>query len=337
MSLLCSVDSGVDAALARAEAQKAAGTARYSAGAFDEAIPLYTAALALLPTAGHASTRAALLNNRSACHLMLKQYKSALTDALAAIEADPTFAKAYTRASKVHLAMGEFTQARLILTSSPVKPTTAEVEEIAKYERMQSKAAELLPTNPALALQFLHSLLLHTPANTRGLALQVHALIKCHQVEKAKSTVDALYLDDPTNVEFRYLRGLCFYAQGNVDMAKKHMEQVLRADPDYTDAGRLLKQIRLMEAKKEEGNALFKAEGKAQEAVEKYTEALAIDPSNASFAATLLNNRAAAYMKLRKWYTRTHTVTRNNSPAARLAGVKEHSGRHPSLDHGEER
>ena len=232
---------------------------------------------------------------------MLKQFQPALQDSLAAIDADPTFSKAYGRASKCYLAMGEFGQARVMLSRSPVKAAAAEVEEVTKYERMQMKAAELLPTNPALALQFLHSLLLHTPANNKALALQIQALINTKQVDKAKLTVDALYREDPKNVEFLYLRGLCFYSQGNLDMALKHMQQVLSSDPDHSPAMRLFKQIRAMEVKKAEGNALFSQEGKAQEAVDKYTEALAIDPTNAAFAATLLANRAAAHMKLKQW------------------------------------
>ena len=79
------------------------------------------------------------------------------------------------------------------------------------------------------------------------------------------------------------------------------MWQVLSSDPDFSAAMRLFKQLRLMDTKKAEGNALFTTEGKAQEAVEKYTECLAIDPTNSSYAATILANRAAAHMKLKQW------------------------------------
>lgn len=41
--------------------------------------------------------------------------------------------------------------------------------------------------------------------------------------------------------------------------------------------------------------------GRTQEAIEKYTEALALDPSNDSYNTALYANRAAAYMKQRKW------------------------------------
>ena len=54
----------------------------------------------------------------------------------------------------------------------------------------------------------------------------MQALINAKQLDKAKQTVDALYREDPKNVEYLYLRGLCFYSLGNLDMAMKHMQQV---------------------------------------------------------------------------------------------------------------
>ena len=57
-----------------------------------------------------------------------------------------------------------------------------------------------------------------------------------------------------------------------------------------------------MDSKKAEGNALFQqGEAKAQEAYDKYTECLALDPSNTAYAAVILGNRAAASMKLKQW------------------------------------
>ena len=232
---------------------------------------------------------------------MLKHFPAALADSLAAIAADPTFAKAYTRASKCHLSMGNFGQARLLLAQSPVKASAAELAEVERFEKMQQRAAELVSSNPPLALQFLTPLLQHCPGSQKAQALQVQALLAGKQVDKAKLAVDALYREDPSNVEFLYLRGLTFYQQGNLDMAVKHMQQVLSKDPDFSAAMRLFKLIRAMDARKSEGNALFAAEGKAQEAVDKYSEALGLDPTNASYAATILANRAAAFMKLKRW------------------------------------
>ncbi len=48
--------------------------------------------------------------------------------------------------------------------------------------------------------------------------------------------------------------------------------------------------VRLMEQKKEAGNKAFSS-GSAQEAIDLYTEALAVDPLNEHYNATLYNNR----------------------------------------------
>jgi len=47
---------------------------------------------------------------------------------------------------------------------------------------------------------------------------------------------------------------------------------------------------------KDQGNVLFKQQ-KFQEAVEKYSEAAELDPTNAIY----LSNRAMAYSKLERW------------------------------------
>ena len=172
---------------------------------------------------------------------------------------------------------------------------------IDKYDKMQQKAAELVTTNPQLALAFLAQLITHTPANTKASLLHIQALLASNQLDKAKQAADTLFRADSRHPDILYTRGLCLYRLGNLDMALKHMQSVLASDPDYAAAGRLFKQIRAMEARKQEGNALFTTEGKAAEAVEKYTEALAIDPANTAFAAVLLANRAAAHIKLKQW------------------------------------
>ena len=96
-----------------------------------------------------------------------------------------------------------------------------------------------------------------------------------------------------------YLRGLGLYYQGNTDQALRHFQQALTFDPDFGKARIILKQVRVLEAKKKEGNDAFQR-GAQEEAVTAYTEALAVDPDNSAFNATLFANRAAAYSKLGK-------------------------------------
>ncbi len=132
-----------------------------------------------------------------------------MEDSLQAVQIDPTFTKAYTRASKCYLAMGQYERAREALRQSGEAGAAADVANIDKYDKMQQKAAELVTTNPQLALAFLSQLLQHTPANTKAAILQVQALLNTNQVDKAKQAADALFRADSRNTDILYIRGLC--------------------------------------------------------------------------------------------------------------------------------
>jgi DnaJ family protein C protein 7 len=58
-----------------------------------------------------------------------------------------------------------------------------------------------------------------------------------------------------------------------------------------------LRKVKLLDTLKDAGNDAFKA-GRLQEAIDKYGEVLEIDKENESIQATLLSNRATAYLKV---------------------------------------
>ena len=60
------------------------------------------------------------------------------------------------------------------------------------------------------------------------------------------------------------------------------------------------KMIKRLEQLKAAGNAAFTA-NKSEEAVQAYTDALAVDPLNVEYNSVLYSNRAAAYVKLRQY------------------------------------
>lgn len=83
----------------------------------------------------------------------------------------------------------------------------------------------------------------------------------------------------------------------------------MQTDPDHAESQRLIKTIKKINCLKEEGNlfsainianALFK-EKRFEEAIAKYTECLTVPDMNKGFLATLLTNRATAYMQLEKY------------------------------------
>lgn len=105
--------------------------------------------------------------------------------------------------------------------------------------------------------------------------------------------------DDQNNPEALFVRGRGLYYQGNFAQAISHFATALQLDPDYTEARLALKQVRLLEAKKKEGNDAYQR-GAYADAVTLYTEALAVDADNGTANALLYANRAAALSKLSK-------------------------------------
>lgn len=97
-----------DAKAAEEEALKLKndGNKELVAGHFLQAIRLYSDALQLTPT------NAIMLSNRAQAFLKVENYGLAQADATAAIESDPTYAKAYYRRASAHYALNKYKLAR---------------------------------------------------------------------------------------------------------------------------------------------------------------------------------------------------------------------------------
>jgi DnaJ family protein C protein 7 len=128
-------------------------------------------------------------------------------------------------------------------------------------------------------------------------------LAKCARVSPYCRTVltrkhSEIVRASPSNPDALYWRGMVMYRTGATDQAVTHWKEALRCDPDYTAAKAAWNLAKALEAKKDEGNAAFKA-GQLDVAVVAYTEAMAIDDTNDAVTATLLSNRATARLKLK--------------------------------------
>ncbi|KAJ0399036.1 hypothetical protein P43SY_006907 [Pythium insidiosum] len=89
---------------ARAEALKTQGNEALQHFKFAAAVDLYTAAIALFPTAIYYA-------NRAAAHMKNESYGLAIDDASAALELDSTYIKAYYRRGSANLALGHHKKA----------------------------------------------------------------------------------------------------------------------------------------------------------------------------------------------------------------------------------
>jgi DnaJ homolog subfamily C member 7 len=110
----------------------------------------------------------------------------------------------------------------------------------------------------------------------------------------------AILQRDDTNPDALYVRGYGLYRNGNHSQALLHAKRLIAFNPDDSRAIKLLRLIQRVEKGKEEANEAFKA-GRYEEAINLYDQGMECDPDNDKFNATLLCNKAAALMKLKKW------------------------------------
>jgi DnaJ homolog subfamily C member 7 len=129
---------------------------------------------------------------------------------------------------------------------------------------------------------------------------KAEALAYLGRFQESEELANDVLSRDKSNVEAIYVRGLCLYYQDNMEKALQHFTTVLRLAPDMQKAKDVYKRCKLLRATKEDGNDKFRR-GQFNEALAKYTEALAVDPLNKSTNAKIYFNRATVYSRLCKY------------------------------------
>lgn len=122
---------------------KEKGNTLYKAGKYQEAVEAYTEAIEADPD-DHT-----FLGNRSAALLMLKKYDQAIADCMKATQLDPTYVKAYIRASKCHSQQAKIYEAKSVLSECLAKipdcpEAVKEMETLTQLENDLSAAKEHL-------------------------------------------------------------------------------------------------------------------------------------------------------------------------------------------------
>jgi DnaJ homolog subfamily C member 7 len=116
----------------------------------------------------------------------------------------------------------------------------------------------------------------------------------------AQNIAMSLLRNNSQDPEALVLRGRALYAQGENDKAMQHFRQALNCDPDYRDAVKYLRMVQKLDRMKADGNADYKA-GRWQAAIDKYSEALEVDPLNKGTNSKLLQNRALCRVQLKDY------------------------------------
>ncbi|TVY56005.1 DnaJ-like protein subfamily C member 7-like protein, partial [Lachnellula suecica] len=277
-----------------AEAFKNAGNKYYKAKEYKKAIEEYTKAVEAQPSS------ATYLNNRAAAYISAGQYKLALEDAMRADELDPQNPKILLRLARVYTSLGRPQDA--INTYNRIQPPPSAKDTASARAMLQHiEGAEDALKNGTTGSMALHALDqadrllgLGAPKPRKWQLMRGEAYLKMGNVNAlgdAQNIAMSLLRNNNQDPEALVLRGRALYAQGENDKALQHFRQALNCDPDYRDAVKYLRIVQKLDRMKAEGNAEYKA-GRWKSAVDKYTEALEVDPLNKGTNSKLLQNRA---------------------------------------------
>jgi len=186
-----------------------------------------------------------------------------------------------------------------------LKNLEAGIELECKVPRyMQSYKAcvtEYESKRPRSCLKNISSILKDSPYSAKFMVMKAKSLLLMNDIEGVLSTCALAQTviessDQNLCLRLAYLESMCLYEMGKLEEALRLMQQ--QKTELFTDAEvNKVSQIQKLMGFKAEGNQLYSSQ-KYVEAVQQYTDALLIDPSNKKFSAILLSNRAAAHMKL---------------------------------------
>ncbi|EPY20745.1 DnaJ like protein subfamily C member 7 [Strigomonas culicis] len=288
------------------ESLKEKGNQEFKNKSYEAAVNYYSKAIDLNPS------EAVLFSNRSAAYLQKGSYAEAAADARVAVQLDKCFCKAYTRLHTALCNLGEFGEAVAALQEGlqhVVTAGNATPQEVANLRELIASATEaksaldrakqMVERDTAQeAVRLLRGPLKKFP-DCPAIAFLFARCCAPSSPDEANEALKAFAYSHSSDTLYLYLRALVFYYRGQdgFKSAQTILREVLGMDPDNSDARILLKKIRHVESKKEEGNAAFK-EKRSRDAVEAYSSAIDFDPSNTRMSAVLRGNRAAARMDL---------------------------------------
>lgn len=278
-------------------AAKDRGNDLYKRGEFQEAVAAYSDAVRLMPA------EAMYYANRAAAFLMLDRFKDVLEDCARTLAIEPMHVKAHLRAGKAHFKMGNFEEAErsygLALVTEPRNVEAAkEKKAIAEIRTLITRADEAMRAgNTRLANVCYDAALAQAPDSDHLQLAKIDILLLAKKLDDALAITTRMLKSKSNSTLMLQRRAKIFYLQGDVEKSKKTLIAALNLDPDHVQCQKDLRLVKKLQGLHTLGNEAFES-ARWPAAVDAYTQALALDPSNATYNARLYGNRAAAYIKL---------------------------------------
>ena len=249
------------------------------------------------------------LSNRAAAYMSKGSYEAALEDCNRAADLDPDNSKVLLRLARIYTALGRPEDALLTFDRINPPPSAKDMAPAKEMLHHINSARDTLERGSASSM-VLHALdqaekLLGAGASKprKWQLLRAEAYIKmgrANALGEAQNIAMALLRNNSQDPEALVLRGRVMYGQGENEKALQLFRMALNCDPDFREAVKWLKTVQKLDRLKQEGNAEFKS-GRYQAAIQKYDEALQVDPSNKSINSKLLQNRAQCKLKLKQY------------------------------------
>lgn len=252
---------------------------------------------------------ATYLSNRAAAYISAGQYAAALEDCTRADDLDSNNPKILLRLARIYTSLGRPQEALDTYARIQPPPSAKDVAP-AKAMKQHIEGAEDALKNGTTGSMALHALDqadkllgLGAPKPRKWQLMRGEAYLKMGNINSlgdAQNVAMSLLRNNQADPEALVLRGRALYAQGNNEKALQHFRQALNCDPDYKDAVKYLRMVQKLDRMKEEGNKEYKS-GRWQAAVDKYSEALEIDPLNKGTNSKIMQNRALCLIKLKDY------------------------------------
>ncbi|KAK4250539.1 hypothetical protein C7999DRAFT_38384 [Corynascus novoguineensis] len=295
--------SPVQSEAEQAESFKNEGNKFFKAGDYTHAIEFYTKAVVLQPNS------ATYLGNRAAAFMSAGKYSEALADCKRAADLDPHNSKILLRLARIYTSLGQPEEA--VATFGRIHPApSAKDMAPAKDMLRHVRAAQQALKDGTAASMVLHPLDMAEKLLGVGVLkprkwqlMRGEAFLKmgdANSLGEAQNIAMSLLRLNNQDPEALVLRGRALYSQGDNEKAVQHFRKALSCDPDFKDAIKWLRTVQKLERMKEDGNTQYKA-GRWQAALDIYTSALDVDPTNKGTNSKILQNRALCRIKLKQY------------------------------------